>query len=153
MRISDCIASALKTFRTDERGASAVEFALISTVMSVIMLNVVDIAYFMYNKMEVTGAVRAGAQYAIVNTKTSTPALVGDAVQGATALSPLTIAVDDNLCGCSNGVTFVCGAVTCAGGTTGRTHRYTAITSAYTHDWIFYPGTTTVSAAAQVRTY
>lgn len=139
-------------FRTCETGASAVEFAIIASFMSIVLLNIVDIAIFMFNKMEITGAVRAGAQYALVNTDTATAALIQGVVTDSTTLTPLTVTVDDDLCGCSDGTTFACGTGTCAAGTTGRTHAYTAIDASYTHTWIFYPGTIDITASAQIRT-
>jgi len=140
-------------FRRNERGASAVEFAIIASFLSIVLLNIVDIAIFMFNKMEITGAVRAGAQYALVDTENATTALIQGVVEDATGLTPLTITVDDTLCGCSDGTTFACGSETCTSGTTGRIHTYISIGASYTHTWIFYPGTIDITASAQIRTY
>lgn len=142
----------IQAFRHNNVGASAVEFAIIASFMSIILLNIVDIAMFMYKKMEVTGAVRAGAQYALVNTTTATPALIAGVVTDSTTIATMTVDVDDNLCGCSDGTTFTCGASTCGAGTTGRTHSYTTIDASHTHTWIFYPGTIDITASAQIRT-
>ena len=114
------VANLIRKFRRSESGASAVEFALIATFLSIILLNIVDIAIFMFKKMEITGAVRAGAQYALVAKENATIALIEGVVQDATDITPLPVTVDDALCGCSDGSEFVCGAGTCGAGTTGR---------------------------------
>ncbi|MBF0246678.1 MAG: pilus assembly protein [Alphaproteobacteria bacterium] len=139
-------------FRTSESGASAIEFAMISTFLSIILLNIVDIAIYMFHKMEITGAVRAGAQYALVDSENATEALVQGVVEDAVDLVGVVVTVDANLCGCSDGATFACGTDTCGGGTTGRTQTYTAISAVYTHTWIFYPGTIDITADATIRT-
>ena len=55
-----------RKFRRNESGAVAVETALIMTLLLTIALGVLDYGLLMTRKMEVTNAVRAGAQYALV---------------------------------------------------------------------------------------
>lgn len=142
-----------KRFARNDRGASAIEFAMIAAFMSIILLNVVDIAIFVYRKMEITGAVRAGAQYALVDAENATSALITSVVQDSTTLSGVSVTVDMNLCGCSDGSSFACDSgTTCGAGTSGRTHQYTDISADFTHTWIFLPGTTTISSQATIRT-
>lgn len=140
-------------FRHSEGGASAIEFAMISSVLSIILLNVVDIAVYMQRKMEVIGAVRAGAQYALVDSQNATLALITSVVQDATTLSGVGVTVDLDLCGCSDGAMFACSSGTaCGSGTTGRRHTYAEINANYTHTWFFYPGTILITSQATVRT-
>lgn len=143
----------VKKFQRDERGASAIEFAVIASFLSIILLNAVDISNYMYRQMQVTGAVRAGAQYALVNPSNLTDATVDAVVTNAGTLAGLVVTSDltDN-CGCSDGTKFLCSSVTtCGAGTTGRVQRYATINASYTHTWIFYPGDTEITATATVR--
>ena len=146
----------LRDFKRCDNGASAIEFAMVATIMTVFLLNVVDIASYYYNKMEITGAVRAGAQYALVNTSNATTTLITGVVEDSTSLDLVnsgSVTVDMDLCGCSDGSTFTCSSgTTCGGSTTGRIHYYTGINAAYTHTWIFYTGTTSITASAAIRT-
>lgn len=148
----------LCAFKRNERGASAIEFAMIATFFMLMMVMVVDYALIMYRKMELTAAVRAGTQYALVNTSSATDAVIQAAVTGSTTLSGVTVTVDSNLCGCSDGSTFACDAVgaTCdTPATTGRIHRYTDITASYTYTWLFpeyNSGTKVIYAHSSIRT-
>lgn len=140
-------------FRRDDSGVSAIEFAVIAAILTVILLNIVDIAMFMYRKMELTGAVRAGAQYALVDPSNATAALIMGVVQDSTTLDGVSVTVDTSLCGCSDGTSFVCDSgTTCGVGTTGRTHQYTDINASFTHTWIFFAGSTDITADATIRT-
>jgi len=124
-----------------------------SAFLSIVLLNVVDIAIFMLHKMEITGAVRAGAQYALVDAANATAPLITAVVQDSTNLSGVNVVVDIDLCGCSDGTTFACSSGTsCGSGTTGRTSTYTKIDADYTHTWIFYPGTISITGNATIRT-
>lgn len=49
---------------SDERGVAAVEFALIAGVLAMAMLNGLDIARYLYQRMEVQNASQMGAQSA-----------------------------------------------------------------------------------------
>jgi len=134
-------------------GVAAVEFALIGAFLSIILLNIADIGIFMFRKMEITGAVRAGSQYALVAQDSATSALITGVVQDSTNLTGVTVAVDDTQCGCSDGsALFTCTSGTCSGATTGRVQYYTQINASYTHTWIFYPGTIDITASSTIRT-
>lgn len=147
------ITTLLQRFKRNDRGASAIEFAMISAFLSIVLLNVVDIAIFMLHKMEITGAVRAGAQYALVDSANASASLITAVVQDSTNLSGVNVVVDMDLCGCSDGTTFACSSgTTCGAGTTGRTSGYTDISADYTHTWIFYPGTIDITGHATIRT-
>jgi Flp pilus assembly protein TadG len=51
-----------KLFRKDSRGVASIEFAFIATAVGVTLLNVSDVAIFMYDKLEVENATQMGAQ-------------------------------------------------------------------------------------------
>ncbi|HEV2560787.1 MAG TPA: TadE/TadG family type IV pilus assembly protein [Rhizomicrobium sp.] len=53
--------SCVRALRSDQRGVAAVEFALIASVLCVTGMNVVDIAMYTYEAMEVETAAHTGA--------------------------------------------------------------------------------------------
>jgi Flp pilus assembly protein TadG len=53
-----------RAFQTDTQGVAAIEFALIGGVLCVAMLNVVDVAMYAYQQMQVANAAQMGAQAA-----------------------------------------------------------------------------------------
>lgn len=138
----------LGRFARCRRGASAVEFAMIASFLCIILLNVVDIAIFMFRKMELTSAVRAGAQYALVH-DTPTDANIETVVTNATNTTGMTVTIDSNLCGCEDGTTISCSTGSCA---SGNIHYYTSITATMTHSWIFLPGSKSMSSSVTIRT-
>ena len=60
MRITKHIAA----LRADRRGVAAIEFAVFAGLISIGMLNVTDIAVYVYQRMQVEYATQAGAQAA-----------------------------------------------------------------------------------------
>ena len=60
MRISKYLA----TLRSDRRGVAAIEFAIFASLISIGMLNVTDVAVYVYQRMQVEYATQAGAQAA-----------------------------------------------------------------------------------------
>lgn len=60
MRIVKHIAA----LRSDRRGVAAIEFAIFASIISIGMLNVTDIAVYVYKRMQVEYATQAGAQAA-----------------------------------------------------------------------------------------
>ncbi len=50
--------------RSDRRGVAAIEFAIFASLISIGMLNVTDIAVYVYQRMQVEYATQAGAQAA-----------------------------------------------------------------------------------------
>jgi len=55
-----------RRYRSDGRGAAAVEFALVVTLFIIPLLNVVDAAFYVYDRMALDNAAQAGAQAALV---------------------------------------------------------------------------------------
>jgi len=152
-RILSVLGRKSRNFYDSYNGAAAIEFAMISAFLSILLLNIIDIGIFMFRKMEITGAVRAGAQYALVAQSAATGALITGVVQDSTNLTGVTVTVDDSQCGCSTGgALFTCSTGSCGVGTTGRKHYYTQIDASYTHTWVFYPGTIAITASSTFRT-
>ena len=60
MRITKHIAA----LRSDRRGVAAIDFAIFASLISIGMLNVTDIAIYVYQRMQVEYATQAGAQAA-----------------------------------------------------------------------------------------
>jgi Flp pilus assembly protein TadG len=58
------LGSALRTFRRDNKGVAAVEFALIAGVAVYAVLNAVDVGLYLYQEMEVENATQVAAQAA-----------------------------------------------------------------------------------------
>ncbi|GAA6527561.1 TadE/TadG family type IV pilus assembly protein [Intrasporangium sp. DVR] len=59
--------------RIAERGAAAVEFAILLPVVLLIIGGIVDFGRFFFAKIELTNAAREGARAAVVTTGTPTP--------------------------------------------------------------------------------
>jgi Flp pilus assembly pilin Flp len=51
-------------FRKDSRGVAAVEFAFIASAVGFVMLNVADLAIYLFDRLEVENATQMGAQAA-----------------------------------------------------------------------------------------
>jgi Flp pilus assembly protein TadG len=68
-----------RRYRSEQHGAAAVEFALVLTLLTIPILNVVDVAVYSWTKMQVDNAAQAGVQaaWATCNDATKIPATVG----------------------------------------------------------------------------
>ncbi|HEX7018674.1 MAG TPA: TadE/TadG family type IV pilus assembly protein [Gemmatimonadaceae bacterium] len=53
-------------FARDERGAALVEFAIIATVLMILMFGIIDFGRALYTKNSLTNAAREGGRYAAV---------------------------------------------------------------------------------------
>src|SRR5438067_12685895 len=104
-------------------GSGSIEFALIASMLVMLLLGILDFGLGFWQQMQVANAARAGAQYAVKNGYDSTS--IQTAETNATALSGLTTPAPTQFCGCPNattGITAVtCGSV-CNSGTTAGTY-------------------------------
>jgi len=68
-----------RRYRTDQRGAAAVEFAIVVTLLTVPVLNVVDVAQYAWDRMQTDNAAQAAVQAAwtTCSTAANLPATVG----------------------------------------------------------------------------
>lgn len=57
--------ASFRAFAGDARGASAVELALITPVLAVLLLGIAEFGQVFFQRTEMHGAVRSGAQYAL----------------------------------------------------------------------------------------
>ena len=96
--------------RRRRRGAAAVEFALMMPVILLALAGVTDFGRLVFDKMELTSAVRSGAQFALAY-RTDTTGIrqsVVDATNLGLSLSDVTATES---CECADGSTVVCGEV------------------------------------------
>lgn len=110
----------------NEHGASAVEFALISSVLVFLLLAATDLALAIYTRAKIGNAARAGTEYAAIYGWNSSG--ISTAVTSATSLN--VTATPSTYCGCAStsGVTQqTCGSTCAAGGSTGT---YVSVTAA-----------------------
>ena len=52
-----------KRFAKDRKGLAAIEFALAAPALVILLVGVTDVGMFVYNRMDTTSAIQAGAQY------------------------------------------------------------------------------------------
>lgn len=57
--------SRLRAFACNSRGASAVEFALISPVLAIALLGIAEVGQITYQRTDMHGALRSGGQYVL----------------------------------------------------------------------------------------
>ncbi len=132
----------------ERRAAAAVEFALIVPVIAACIIGVINYGLAMFEKMELEGAARAGAQLALAST--SDTAAIKSAVVGSTNLSITTADVTTTeFCECADGSTVTCGN-TCSDGSANR--YYFTVTVSEDYALLLVPTTITLTASATVRT-
>jgi Flp pilus assembly protein TadG len=94
------------------RGIATVEFALIVPVLLVMLLGLIDFGMAMYEKMELTSAVRAGAHVAIADAYENDTTAIQAAVNNSTNISGISVATS---CACGDSTSIACDAAsTCA---------------------------------------
>jgi Flp pilus assembly protein TadG len=71
MRAAKQLLRGLNRYRRDEKGAAAVEFALVVTLLTVPVLNVIDLAMYAWDRMQLDNAAQVGAQAAWATCSTS----------------------------------------------------------------------------------
>ena len=138
-----------------EDGVSAIEFAVVGGVLSMLLLGVLDFGIGYWQTVQVGDAARAGADYAEKNAYDSTK--IQSAITNATTLSGIQASpAPSSFCGCPNittGVSSVSCSATCSDGTTAGT--YVTVYAQKSYSTIFaWPGVTnpmTVSTSLTVR--
>jgi Flp pilus assembly protein TadG len=106
----------LKALRHSEGGASAVEFAIAAPLFFVMLVPLVDLGLGLTEKMQVSDAAGAGAQYALLNGFNQSK--IAQAVTSATGLPGVSASpAPSESCGCPNssggGVTAASCGSTC----------------------------------------
>jgi Flp pilus assembly protein TadG len=140
---------------TAEDGVSAIEFAFVAGILSMLLLGICDFGLGFWQQMQVANAARAGAEYAVKNGYDS--ANVQTAVTNATNLSGIQATpAPATSCGCPNAATGVtaatCGS-TCSDGSTAGT--YVTVNAQVSYRTLFaWPGISspmTLASSATVR--
>ncbi len=118
----------------DEKGAAAIEFAAIATLLFMMMVTAVDLGLAMRHKSQLESATRAGLQRALDSA--SELADVETAALAASDLpsSPAATATAERQCFCADGT-----VVDCAAGTCGAQEKveYIELELAQDHAWLF----------------
>jgi Flp pilus assembly protein TadG len=139
----------------DEEGTAAIEFGLIATFLSLLLLGMVDFGMGYWEQVQVGNAARAGAQYAIFNGWNSSG--ITTAVTSATSLRSISATpAPSQSCGCpsaSAGITAAtCGSSCTSGGNAGTyvtVHAQASYSSIFPISGITNP--LTLSASTTVR--
>lgn len=66
-----CVKRSVRNFRREQRGAAGVEFALVLTLLTIPILNVVDLALYAWDRMQVDNAAQMAVQAAWATCKLS----------------------------------------------------------------------------------
>ena len=91
-------------FRGSRGGAVTIELALLAPVMAFMLIGAIDYGNFIYQKMEVQNASRAGVQYAIQASANATDtSSIEAAVRAASDLPTSTTVISATFCGCADG--------------------------------------------------
>ena len=131
-------------------GNVAVEFALIAPVAMLMLVGVTDYGTAVYDRMQLSSAVRAGIQYAMHHS--ANPATIEQVVMSALAIDHSAVIVTaGQVCECPSGAAAECDE-TCPDG---ARRTFIRINAVQQHDALFdYPGIsnpTTLQAQAFVR--
>jgi Flp pilus assembly protein TadG len=136
-------------------GTAAIEFAIITSVVLMMMICVVDIGMGFYRKMQVQNAAQTGAEYAMLHGYNATS--IASAVTAATTFTGISASpTPTQYCGCASnsGITSITCSSTCADGSQPAT--YVSVSAQGTYNTILtyplIPSTFTLTAQSTVRT-
>ena len=110
----------MQRFLLDERGVSAVEFALTVPVLLISLLGVVDVGTAVYKRADMESALRSGVQY-FMNGGEDLPTAQNVVINSWTTKPSTVTVVADRLCLC--GTTVASCNAACSGGTTPTTYN------------------------------
>ena len=148
-RMRRLLEKAISRLASSGRGAAAVEFALMATVIAAMLTGIANYGMAQFDKMELESAARAGAQMAIKD-RTDTTAIQNAAVN-ATDLSITTSDVSTaDSCWCADiDASATCGT-TCADGDPAQ--YFTTVTVSETFTLLILGTTINLSESVKVRT-
>lgn len=113
MTILKTVLARLDALRTGKRGTFAIEHALVMPFLLLLLSGAIDLGYALTQSSSLSGAARAGAQFAMRFPSDSDG--IKDVVTKALDYDPATLTVTSNLaCECENGTTVAC-TDTCSG--------------------------------------
>jgi len=114
-------------------GAAAVEFAILSSLLVLMMVAVIDLGMGLYRGIQVRNAAQAGAAYAMA--KGYNASSMTSAILNATSFSQVSASpAPTQFCGCPTtaGITTATCGSACAGGSTAGTYVTASATGSYT---------------------
>lgn len=170
MKNMKLIATFLRTLAKERKGTVTVEVAMTMTVFSVLLLGMVDFGLAYSRQMEMSNAVRAGAQYALVRP----PSLASnaDSISGITSLNDVrnaalnaahfldadpgvTALTASALCYCPDGSAVACAAASGGGLPCADRETYIEVDMTLPYELLFvYPGvgnSLTLNASNTIR--
>lgn len=108
------MATRIRRFRRDTRGATAVEFALILPVLIVALAGLIDYGLLVYNNNEMENAARSGAQYAMLgDTQAADDAAITAAAYDALRDTSGVTTTISRSCQCPDGTAVACSGTLC----------------------------------------
>jgi len=127
-----------RTIRQDERGVTAVEFAIIGPILVGMFVSIVDLGLGLYNQVQLANAAQAAADYAMQKGYNSDA--MTTVAKAATRLTGVTV-TNSQFCGCpsSSGVTTTTCGSSCGDGLTAGTFAQITATKDYS-TLLQYPG-------------
>ena len=133
-------------FRNCARGSVAIELALLAQVLAAILLGSIDLGTYIYEKMQMQSAARAGAQYAVQSdgNYADTAGISTAVLASSTDLETSVTVTSKSYCACADGSETALSASlgcsgTCTGGDTPALTVRITVTNTFTP--IFpYPG-------------
>jgi Flp pilus assembly protein TadG len=143
------------SLRDAEDGVSAIEFAFVAGILSMLLLGICDFGLGFWQQMQVANAARAGAEFAVKNGYNTTN--IQTTVTNATNLPGVQASpAPSSTCGCPDAATGVtamsCGASCPNGGTTGT---FVTVSAQVSYRTLFaWPGISnpmTLASSATVR--
>ena len=142
--------SRVRRLGADERGVFAVEHALILPFLLLLLSGAIDLGYALTQSSSLTGAARAGAQYAM--RFPSDAAGIKDVVTKAVSYDPDSLTVSSKLaCECEDGTAVAC-TDTCGGA---APYAYVTVNVSKTYSsplpTAMMLGITTLSSSAVMR--
>jgi Flp pilus assembly protein TadG len=149
----------LPSLARDRRGVAAVEFALVCTLLLILLGGITDYGLALLDKSRLANAVAQGVQYAFLN-PTSSSSQIQTVVQNSSVLTGVAATVAGPVCKCITGTTTpaLTSATTCSTACADGTQpgTYFVISANYTYNAILpgfsrLTGAITISESASVR--
>jgi Flp pilus assembly protein TadG len=151
--VSRCLRLRGRNLRRDQRGVTAIEFAVIAPVMIGMFVSISDFGLGLYTQVQLANAAQSGAAYAMQKGYNSDT--MKTVAQASTRLTGVTVATSQ-FCGCpsATGVTVTSCTASCGDGLTAGTFAQVIASKTYS-TLLSYPGipsTINMSETATART-
>ena len=138
----------IASFSRARDGVAAIEFALLTPVIVVMLTGLISFGFVVYQKMEMTNAAHSGVQLALVDS--SNISAIQDAVVASTNLGITTADVNvTEFCECADGSAVTCGSA-CGDGSNNR--HFLTIDISMNATLLFWPdGSIPLSQTSTIR--